>query len=96
MALRVIDPRHHRCGLAKITAELDHLHALVSCGQLFQSLLAAVRAAIVDEDQLPWLLQLLQDHYRLLVKRDQIVGFVIHRHDNGNHEYLPVPGWHKQ
>ena len=74
-----IKARHHRCRLAKISAEMDHLHLPMRRGQCVEDLLASVQTSIIDENDLPRFPVPIHDDAHFLEKFLNGALFVVYR-----------------
>ena len=68
--------------LAEVAAQLDHQHAAVDRGNLFQQLVGAVTGAIVDQHQLKALAHLLHDLLQARIEGGHVLFFVVERDDD--------------
>ena len=90
-----IEASHHRGGLAEIAAEMDDLHALVAAGDLVEQLIGAVGRAVIDEDELPRLADLLHCGPHAIVELGNISGFIADRDGDGKHRGADRRKWRR-
>ncbi len=83
VALGVVEAGGEGGGLAEVAAELDDENAAVYGGDLFEETVGAVAGAIVDEDQLEGLADLLHDGLEAVVEGGDVLFFVMERDDDG-------------
>jgi hypothetical protein len=83
VALGVVEASGERGGLAEVAAELDDEDARVDGGDLFEQAVGAVARAIVDEDHLEGVADLLHDQLDAVVEGGDVLFLVVERHDDG-------------
>ena len=83
LARGMVEAGRQRRGLAKVAAQLDHQHAAVDRGNLFQQLVGAVARAVVDQHQLKAVAHLLHHLLQASVEDGDVLFFVVKRNDDG-------------
>ncbi len=83
LARGVVEAGGQGRGLAEVAAQLDDEHAAVDRGDLFEKLVGTVAGAIVDEDQLERVADLLHDLFQARVEGGNVLFFVMEGNDNG-------------
>ena len=89
IAARVVEPRHHRRGLADVVAQMDDADALVPLRQLGCQRSGPVPAAVIDEQQLAVVPEIVEHGKQLVEEGSQVLLLVVER----NHDRHIVPRW---
>ena len=79
IAAREVEPRRERQLVAEVPREKEELHTRVSRAQLAHHLAAAIRAAVVDEDELAVAIDLPADGIEAAVQLRKDLLLVLHR-----------------
>src|SRR6185437_10942429 len=72
----VIESGGKRRGLTEVAAKLDDEHAAIYRGYLLEQAIGAVARAVVDEDQLEGVADMLHDGLEAIVERGDVIFFV--------------------
>ena len=83
VALGVVEAGGKSRGLAEVAAELDDEDAGVYGSDLFEETIGAVAGAVVDEDELEGVADLLHDGLEAVVESGDVLFLVVERHDDG-------------
>jgi dsRNA-specific ribonuclease len=82
LARGVVETGRQGRGLAEVAAQLDHQHAAVDRGNLFQQLVGAVVGAVVDQHQLKAVAHLLHHLLQAGIEDGDVFLFIVKRHDD--------------
>ncbi len=85
VALRLLEARLQRRRLAEVPPQPDDAHVVVSRVQARERRERPVGRAVVDEDDLPRLLERLERRGELLVEQRDAALLVVHRDDHRDH-----------
>jgi hypothetical protein len=82
-APRVVKSRSHGSGLAKITPELHHTHAILMHMKASQYFIGAIGAAVIDKNHFPGMTHFFHCRFELTVEEPDIFHLIKQRNDNG-------------
>ncbi len=77
LARGVVETGRQRRGLAEVPAQLDHQHAAVHRGNLFQQLVGAVARAVVHQHQLKAVAHLLHHLLQAGIQDGDVLLFIV-------------------